>query len=49
MQFLEGCIHFFLIEFSLFGQPDIASYFFEQFDTAQRIFQIVDGAAQRRL
>ena len=46
MQFLEGSIHFFLIEAAFVRQANVAACFLEEFDTAQGSLQIVDGAAE---
>ena len=49
VQLLKGCVHLFLVESSFICQADIPSDFFEEFDTAQGVLQVMDSAAQRGL
>ena len=46
---MQRGVHLFLIEAALLRQPDVAAHLLKQFDAAQLIFQMVDGAAQGRL
>ena len=49
MEFGKGRIHLLPVEVSLLGQADVPPHLFEKRHAAQLVFQVMDGAAQRRL